>query len=182
MPQASETRRLTAFGASRVAEDDPLFQDVHHLATRIAEHGWHGQTGGHVGMMAAFSQGIRQGGGHNRGITLECFPTPPNHSFSEEIRTADFFSRMQRLIEDCDAWLVLPGGLGTLAELAMTWDLLAIHMLQKRPLILYGAMWDDILSVLNTQLMPSVHDIRSYAHICHTHDEVLQILKGCHHV
>ena len=174
--------RLTAFGASRVAEDEPLFHDVRALAQRIAEQGWNGQTGGHVGMMAAFSQGMRQGGGDNRGITLSCFPTPPNHSLSEEIRTADFFSRMQHLIEDCDAWLVLPGGLGTLAELSMTWDLLAINMLKKRPLILYGAMWQNILPILEQELMTSVHDIRNDIHLCQTHDEVLHTLNEATHV
>ncbi|MDQ6990877.1 MAG: hypothetical protein Q9M11_04005, partial [Mariprofundaceae bacterium] len=84
--------RITAFGASRIAHDDSIFQDALQLSQRMAEHGWDGQVGGHQGMMSAFSQGIIAGGGHSRGITLECFPTPPKNSLSEEIRTHDFFS------------------------------------------------------------------------------------------
>jgi len=169
--------RITAFGASRIDDADPIFQDAMQLSQRIAEQGWDGQVGGHQGMMSAFSQGIIAGGGHSRGITLDCFPTPPENSLSEEVRTHDFFSRMQHLIEDCDAWIVLPGGLGTLAELAMTWDLLAIRMLQERPLILYGGMWQPILATLNQHLQVSVNDVMRDAQLCQTHDEVIHILK-----
>jgi len=169
--------RLTAFGASSMDASDARFQDGMALSKRIAQAGWDGQVGGHQGMMAAFSQGMVAGGGHVRGITLECFPTPPENSLSEEIRTQDFFSRMQHLIEDCDAWIVLPGGLGTLSELAMTWDLLAIRLLQERPLILYGDMWPPILETLNEHLCVSVNNIMQHADCCTQHDEVLSVLR-----
>lgn len=170
--------RITAFGSSRIAENNPCFQDVKELSKKISEHGWNGLTGGHQGMMAAFSQGIRAGGGHVRGITLECFPTPPNNTFSEEIRAHDFFSRMQHLIEDCDAWLVLPGGLGTLSELAMSWDLRAINILKNRPLILYGDMWPGIVSTLQDSLVMSVDHGFDMLTLCSTHDEVIAALKA----
>jgi len=173
---------LTAFGASSIDQHNPIFQDVERLSKKIAHAGWDGQIGGHQGMMAAFSRGIRAGGGHTRGITLACFPTPPDNTLAEEVRTDDFFSRMQHLIEDCDAWLVLPGGLGTLAELAMTWDLLAIRMLKKRPLILYGAMWPPIINSLNDHLLLSVKDGLKEAHLCQTHHDVLTILQKSQHV
>lgn len=176
MKSTQNRLRITAFGASRIDESNPSFQDVMQLSKRMAEQGWDGQVGGHQGMMSAFSQGIIAGGGHSRGITLECFPTPPKNSLSEEVRTHDFFSRMQKLIEDCDAWIVLPGGLGTLAELAMTWDLLAIRMLQKRPLILYGDMWQAILLTLDEHLYVSVNDMMKHVKVCQTHDEVIHIL------
>ena len=171
-------RRITAFGSSRIAEDDPRFQDVEELSKKLAEHGWDGLTGGHQGMMAAFSRGVRAGGGHVRGVTLECFPTPPDNTFSEEVRARNFFSRMQHLIEDCDAWLVLPGGLGTLSELAMSWDLRAIHILKDRPLILYGDMWPDIVSALQESLIMSVDHGFDMLHLCASHDEVLEVLKA----
>jgi len=174
----SERRRITAFGSSRVPVDDPRFHDVEELCKKLAIHGFDGLTGGHQGMMAAFSQGMRAGGGHVRGITLECFPTPPNNTFSEEIRAHDFFSRMQHLIEDCDAWLVLPGGLGTLSELAMSWDLRAINILKDRPLILYGDMWPDIVSTLQDSLIMSVDHGFDMLTLCATHDDVLSALEA----
>jgi len=172
----AERRRLTAFGSSRTATSDPLFTDVQQLSKRLAENGWDGLTGGHQGMMAAFSQGISQGGGHVRGITLERFPTPPGNTLSEEVRARDFFDRMRTLVEDTDAYLVLPGGLGTLAELAMTWDLLAINVLEERPLILYGEMWSTIVDRLQESLVMSVDHTFSRLHCCTSHDEVIRLL------
>jgi len=175
---SSQRRRITAFGSSRIQADDPCFHDVQALSKMLAEHGFDGLTGGHQGMMAAFSQGIRAGGGHVRGITLECFPTPPNNSFSEEVRAHDFFSRMQHLIEDCDAWLVLPGGLGTLSELAMSWDLRAINILKNRPLILYGEMWPSIVSTLQESLVMSVDHGFDILSLCSSHEDVLAALEA----
>lgn len=170
--------RLTAFGSSRIEASDPVYQDVFELSKAIAEAGWDGLTGGHQGMMAAFSEGIRAGGGHIRGVTLERFPTPPNNTLSEEIRARGFFDRMGSLIEEPQAWLVLPGGLGTLAELAMTWDLLAIRVLEPRPLLLYGKMWEPIIETLSDQLILSADKAFASIQICHSHDDVLHALRA----
>jgi hypothetical protein len=173
----AKRRRITAFGSSRIAPDEPVFADVQQLSSKLARAGWNGLTGGHQGMMSAFSQGIRQGGGHVRGITLERFPTPPDNTLSEEIRAKDFFERMQVMIEAADAYLVLPGGLGTLAELAMSWDLLAINVLEPRPLILYGGMWKKIHDQLHNSLVMSVDHGFELMTICESHDEVLSALN-----
>ncbi|MDX8401304.1 MAG: LOG family protein [Mariprofundaceae bacterium] len=168
--------RLAAFGSSRTPATDQEYARVALLARRLAEAGWDGMTGGHQGMMAAFSEGIRAGGGHVRGITLARFPTPPDNTLSEEIRARDFFDRMRRLIEEADAWLVLPGGLGTLAELAMSWDLLAIRVLEHRPLVLFGAMWPDVVAVLRRQLQLSTDDAFDRITLCRSVDEAVAAL------
>jgi len=170
-------RRLTAFGSSRIPADDARFQDAEALSAKIAASGWSGLTGGHQGMMAAFSQGMQQGEAVVTGVTLEVFPTPTGHTLGEEQRAANFFERMQVLIEQADAYLVLPGGLGTLAELAMTWDLLAIKVLEPRPMILYGDCWAPLLEVIQAQLVMSVEHSFDCIHLCSTHDEVLNILN-----
>jgi hypothetical protein len=172
-------RRIAAFGSSRTSENDPRFSDVLSLSRKLANAGWDGMTGGHQGMMAAFSRGIVEGGGHVRGITLERFPTPPDNTLGEEIRARDFFDRMRTLIEEAEAYLVLPGGLGTLAELAMTWDLLAIRVLEPRPLILYGGIWAKLLQELQTHLELSVDHAFEIIHPCTTPDEVLALLADC---
>jgi len=178
MTHPNQRRRLTAFGSSRIAADDPRFADVERLSRKLAMQDWDGLTGGHQGMMAAFSQGIRDGGGHVRGITLERFPTPPGNTLSEEVRAKNFFERMQVLIEEADAYIVLPGGLGTLAELAMSWDLLTINVLEPRPLILYGEMWSDVVDLLQRSLVMSVDHTFDRLHICSSHEAVLDILAA----
>jgi len=179
MSMAGKRRRLTAFGSSRLPERDPRFADVEALGWKLGERGWDAVTGGHQGMMAAICRGVRAGGGHVRGITLERFPTPPDNHLSEEVRARDFFERMRMLIEETDAWLALPGGLGTLAELAMTWDLLAIGVLKPRPLIVYGEGWTPILESLNEGLVWSVDHARAMIRPCRAHAEVLAVLDAC---
>ena len=170
-------KRITAFGSSKISDSDPSYQDVIRLGSLLAEAGWDGITGGHQGLMAAFSTGMHAGGSHIRGITLERFPTPPGNHLSEEIRARDFFHRMQTMIEETDAYLVLPGGLGTLAELAMSWDLLAIHVLENRPLILYGKDWKDVTRCLQRHLVLSVDHAFDLALHCVTPEEVIEALQ-----
>jgi Predicted Rossmann fold nucleotide-binding protein len=151
------------------------------LGIKLGRSGWDVLTGGHQGLMAAICRGVRAGGGHVRGITLERFPTPPDNHLHEEVRAKNFFERMQILIEQTEAWLVLPGGLGTLAELAMSWDLLAIGVLEPRPLLLYGENWAPLLKTLHGSLILSVDHALAYARHCRTHEEVLRHLhrSGC---
>ena len=169
-------KRITAFGSSRLPEHDPRFAEVMQLGEALGRHGWDALTGGHQGMMAAICRGIRAGGGHVRGITLERFPTPPDNHLSEEVRARDFFSRMRMLIEEADAYLVLPGGLGTLAELSMSWDLLAIGVLEPRPLILFGESWTPLIEPLRQSLIWSVDDAFSLLRHCRNIDETLAAL------
>lgn len=168
--------RVTAFGASSVNESDVLYAEIKALGRCLAEHHWDGSTGGHQGLMAAFSEGMHAGGGHVRGIMLDRFPSPPESTLAEEVRASGFFDRMQMLIEDADAWLVLPGGLGTLAEFAMCWDLAAIRVLEQRPLIVYGKMWNELLPVLQDALLLSAPDALTMVRPCETMDEVLAAL------
>jgi len=170
-------RKITVFGSSRIAEDDARFLDAEVLSTKLGVAGFDGLVGGHQGMMAAFSQGLRAGGGFVTGVTLEVFPTPPINTLSEEKRATHFFERMQMMIEEADAYLVLPGGLGTLSELAMTWDLLAIGVLKPRPLVVYGACWLPMMDKMKEHLVMSVDHGFECIHYCETHDEVLQALE-----
>jgi len=170
------TRVISAFGSSRIAESDSRYQDVRSLASLLAQAGWQGQTGGHQGMMAAFSEGMQAGGSSVRGVTLRCFPTPPENTLSEELRCDDFFNRMKILIEECDAWLVLPGGLGTLSEFAMCWDLKAIQVLEARPLIFYGDDWKPLMTAFESTLEMSVDHAMEMITLCSTSQQVLDVL------
>ncbi|RMH51975.1 MAG: hypothetical protein D6682_02915 [Zetaproteobacteria bacterium] len=168
---------ISAFGSSCIPSDDPRYRAVVALGRRLAEAGWRGQTGGHQGMMAAFAEGMAQGGGAVRGVTLSRFPTPPENALAEELRCDDFFERMKRLVEECDAWLVLPGGLGTLSEFAMCWDLKAIRVVEPRPLIFFGDCWPPLLAALERHLVMSVEDAMAQVVCCRSEDAVLSVLR-----
>ncbi|MDQ6963866.1 MAG: LOG family protein [Mariprofundales bacterium] len=172
------SRVISAFGSSCIAADDPRYRDVCVLAQQLAQAGWQGQVGGHQGMMAAFSQGMAAGGGSVRGVTLHCFPTPSDHTLSAELRCDDFFHRMKILIEECDAWLVLPGGLGTLSEFAMCWDLKAIDIIAARPLILYGDGWRPLLAAFESVLEMSVAHAMDMVTVCSRAEQVVAALDA----
>ena len=169
--------RIAAFGASRTDLPPARLDAVRELARRLAEMGADGLVGGHQGMMAAFAEGMRAGGGHVRGITLARFPAPPENALAEERRARDFFERMRLLIEEADGYLVLPGGLGTLAEFAMVWDLLAIRVLEARPLVVFGEEWRDIVQALGARLVFSTPRAPQLPRLCMEVEEAVAAFR-----
>ncbi len=57
------------------------------------------------------------------------------------------FDRLDVLIRESDAWLAMPGGPGTLVEISLVWNLLIIHAVPQRPLILVGESWKRVMDV-----------------------------------
>jgi hypothetical protein len=102
--------------------------------------------------MEAVSQGAAQEGGHVIGITcdeIEAWrPVKPNKWLQEEIRFPSVLERLSALINYCDGALALPGGVGTLAEVAVMWVQLQTKAIQARPFILIGTAWEKTFSQL----------------------------------
>jgi hypothetical protein len=95
--------------------------------------------------MEAVSRGAAEAGGHVLGFTcdrLEAWrPVRPNAWISEEVRSATLRQRLTGLIQAGSALVALEGGVGTLAEIAVTWSMLQTGELSPRPLILVGEAW-----------------------------------------
>ena len=95
--------------------------------------------------MEAVSRGASEAGGHVIGVTcdeIEAWrPVKANQWVKEEWHYATLRERLFALIEKSDAFLALPGGVGTLAEITLTWNLLLTAILPPRPLILIGPGW-----------------------------------------
>jgi uncharacterized protein (TIGR00725 family) len=104
-------------------------------------------TGGYIGTMEAVSRGAAEAGGHVIGVTcdeIEAWrPVSPNPWIQEERRFPRLRQRLYALIDGCQAALALPGGIGTLAEVALMWSQLQTGAIAPRPLILIGAGWQD---------------------------------------
>jgi uncharacterized protein (TIGR00725 family) len=101
--------------------------------------------------MEAVSRGAKEAGGRTIGVTCSIFTKwpDPNPYIDEEIRTETLFERLRRTIEVAEAHVALPGGPGTLAEIAITWNLKQIGVIpRKRPLILVGEKWGEMTSFL----------------------------------
>lgn len=141
--------RITVFGGSSPKPGDDAYQQAYHLGKLIGEADFTVLTGGYIGTMEAVSRGAAESGGKVIGVTCDQIeawrPLPPNQWIQDELRFITVRERLFTLIDQCEAALVLPGGIGTLAELAIMWSQLQTRAIQPRRLILVGSVWRNIL-------------------------------------
>lgn len=142
---------VSVFGSSSPAPDSEAYLEARHLGQQLAEAGFVVATGGYGGTMAAVSQGAAEAGGHVIGVTsshMERYrPTPANEWVAEEIRFESQRDRLLHLVTRNDAMIALPGGIGTLSEVALAWSLLQTSELSARPLVLLGPLWREMIKV-----------------------------------
>jgi hypothetical protein len=140
---------VTVFGASKPVPGEPLYEEALQLGRLIGGAGWGVLTGGYIGTMEAVSRGAAESGGHVIGVTCEEIESwrdvGPNQWVSEERRYPTNTARLLALIDGCDAALALPGGIGTLAEVAVLWSQLQIGSVAPRPFLVIGPGWEATL-------------------------------------
>jgi uncharacterized protein (TIGR00730 family) len=140
---------VTVFGGSQPKEESAAYAEAYALGKLLAERGHAVLTGGYIGTMEAVSRGANEAGGHVIGVTCEDIEAwrkvKPNAWVKEERRFKTLMERLAGLIEGCDAAIALPGGPGTLTEIALMWNLMVIQALHRRPLILIGDGWQSVL-------------------------------------
>ncbi len=142
---------VAVFGSSTPAPDSEAYEDARRLGQQLAEAGFVVATGGYGGTMAAVSQGAAGAGGHVIGVTsghMERYrPMPANEWVAEEIRHESQRDRLLHLVLNNDAMIALPGGIGTLSEVALAWSLLQTGEIAARPLVLLGPTWRETIRV-----------------------------------
>jgi predicted Rossmann-fold nucleotide-binding protein len=95
-------------------------------------------------LLGAVSEGAAKGGGRVVGVTVGLFRERgliPNPHLHEEIELPSLAERLNYLITQPDAYIVMKGGVGTLAELALAWSLMQVAEVPTRPLVCIGQMW-----------------------------------------
>jgi hypothetical protein len=139
------TINISVFGGSQPKPGEPVYEDALRLGKFIGQAGYTLLNGGYIGTMEALSRGATEVGGHVIGVTCDQIeawrPVKANPWVTEVWHYPSLQERLFALIENCDACLALPGGVGTLTEIALTWNLLLTNVLLPRPLILIGSAW-----------------------------------------
>lgn len=147
---------VSVFGGSQPREGGSAYEEAMQLGRLLAQRGHTVLTGGYIGTMEAVSRGAHEAGGHVVGVTCEEIENwrnvGANRWVKEERKKKTLLERLQALIEDCDAAIALPGGPGTLTEIALTWNLMIIGALHRRPLILVGDGWQSVFDQVFTRL------------------------------
>lgn len=151
-------KSVTVFGSAQPRLGSAAYEQARDLGRRLAQAGFIVVNGGYTGTMEGVSRGATEAGGAAHGVTCAVFDDRRpggNPYLSTAAHTPDLFSRLRTLIDLGDAYLVLDGGVGTLLELFLVWNLRALHINDK-PCILIGAHWRQVLDDLlrHTQLGP----------------------------
>jgi uncharacterized protein (TIGR00730 family) len=139
--------KISVFGGSQPREGDSAYTEALELGKLLAQRGHTVLTGGYIGTMEAVSRGAAEAGGHVLGATCDDIEAwrvvAPNRWVKEEQRRKTLIERLQVLVEECDAALALPGGAGTLTEIALMWNLMIVESMPRRPLVLIGRGWQS---------------------------------------
>ncbi len=149
-----KTPIITVFGSSTPRPLSPAYQIAYELGRAIAQAGWTLCNGGYGGTMEAAARGAVEAGGHTIGVTCSSlgWRGGPNTYIRQEIPTFDLLTRLNTLVRLGRAYVVLPGGTGTLLELALVWELLNKGLLRRRaPLILLGDHWTPLLEPIRRE-------------------------------
>jgi uncharacterized protein (TIGR00730 family) len=149
-------KTVTVFGSSQPREGSVAYAGAQHLGRLLAEAGYAVCNGGYRGLMEATARGAREAGGHTIGITCVIWPRPANPWIVEEVRTQNFSQRLMTLIERGDAYIVLPGGTGTLAELALAWEMMNKGSLSetvggRKPVLVMAPYWQPVIDCLKQE-------------------------------
>ncbi|HET9457801.1 MAG TPA: TIGR00730 family Rossman fold protein [Candidatus Limnocylindrales bacterium] len=146
---------VTIFGSARTPEGSPMYELARTIARKLAETGFAIITGGGPGIMAAANRGCREGGGLSVGCNIEL----PHEQFVNPyvdlgIEFRYFFARKTMFVKYADAFVILPGGFGTLDELFESLTLIQTGKVRDFPVILVGrSYWDGLLDWMRrTQL------------------------------
>ena len=146
---------VTIYGSARVAKDHPYYHMIEKLAGKLAEHGFSVFTGGGPGLMEAANKGAKEAGGNSVGLNILLpHEQSMNPYLTHGLRFRYFFVRKVMLVKYSTAFLLAPGGLGTLDELFETLTLMQTNKVDPFPVILLGKdYWSGLLVWLKEKLL-----------------------------
>jgi len=151
-PTRRDRYRVTIFGSARIPQDHWVYAAVCNVAEELTRLGCDIVTGGGPGLMAAANEGTRRADpdatvAQSVGIRVELpFEQDVNAFVTQAYEHRTFFTRLQQFVLMSDAFVVMPGGIGTVLEAMMIWQLLQVGHLQGTPFILVGKMYAELVN------------------------------------
>ena len=187
-PSRRDRYRVTIFGSARVKPGTFVYEETQRVAAALAEMGCDIITGGGPGLMHAANAGAATAPGSSRSIGIRVdlpFEQEVNAFVTEAFEHRTFFTRLHHFVLASDAFIVAPGGIGTVLETMMIWQLLQARHLHDTPLILVGTMWSELVQWARANMLDprlpvvSVEDL-SIPRCVATADEAIAIIWEHH--
>ncbi|NQT02638.1 MAG: LOG family protein [Planctomycetes bacterium] len=172
-----DKKTVTIFGTSRAKEGDSAYMLAYETGRLLAQAGFTIANGGYGGTMLAAAKGAAEAGGEVIGVTCSAFKSSTaNKYISREVDTASLDGRLDKLIQLGQAYVVLPGGTGTLLELAKVWELKNKGFLKTdKPIILLGGFWKPLVDLVASD----DPDSSSFVKLAAEPQQVIKLISNC---
>ncbi len=146
---------VTFFGSARVKEDDPIYKKTEEIAALFAKNNFAVITGGGAGVMEAGNKGAQKAGGVSVGLNIVLpFEQKPNEYSNVKLEFKYFFIRKVMFVKYAAAYIIMPGGFGTMDELFEAVTLIQTHRIKPFPVILVGSdYWSGLLEWIKSTLL-----------------------------
>lgn len=154
-PTRHERYRVAIFGSARAKPGTFVYEEVKRVAAALSAMGCDIVTGGGPGLMQAANEGASESGSASSvGIRVDLpFEQEVNPFVEHAFEHKTFFSRLQHFVIASDAFVVVPGGIGTVLEMFMVWQLLQVRHVNNVPLLLVGKMWHGLVDWTQTAML-----------------------------
>jgi len=151
---------IAVFGGSRPPAHSPEYAEAYTTGKLLAQAGFIVMNGGYAGTMEASARGAREHGGKSIGVLSSEFAhLSANEHLSETTMSEDLFARIREMYRRAAGFIVLKGSMGTLAELALVWNLAKISQ-QNKPIVLVGEGWQAVLRVWQENLAVTDEELK----------------------
>jgi len=146
---------IAVFGSARTSPDDPMYAAARDVSRRLAQQGFAVITGGGPGIMEAANRGAQEGRGTSIGLRIELpFEQGINEYVEVPINFRYFFVRKTMFVKYSEAFVIFPGGFGTMDELWEALTLIQTEKIRNFPVILFGsAYWGGLVSWVRDSML-----------------------------
>lgn len=187
-PTKHDRYRVTIFGSARLKKGSFGYEETRRTAAALAGMGCDIITGGGPGLMQAANEGAASKPGRARSVGIRVdlpFEQESNAFVTKVFEHRTFFTRLHQFVIASDAFVVAPGGIGTVLETMIVWQLLQVGHLKDTPLILVGNMWPGLVEWAREVMLDaesplaSAEDLR-IPHCVANGEEAVAVIKKYH--
>jgi len=157
-PTKHDSYRVTIFGSARAQPGTIAYTETKRVAKALTELGCDIITGGGPGLMQAANEGASEAdpGDARKSVGIRValpFEQSVNPFVEQGFEHENFFTRLHHFVLASDAFIVAPGGIGTVLEAMMIWQLLQVHHLEKMPFLMVGRMWPGLVAWARDEML-----------------------------